>query len=138
MNINEEGKYYASMVRKYRSEYGGKDLTRFCREQKLSYTKMLHCLRNDSYRRMESPIDESIDNTAEVDNQEEIGLHPLVIDGQDEVKEATEDMPKSVSSKRESWLGNVDIMFGKIRVRIGRCSKSDLVSLIKEMEETVC
>lgn len=138
MNINEEGKYYASMVRKYRSEYSGRDLTRFCREQKVSYTKMLHCLRNDSYRRMESPIDESIDNTAEVDNQEEIGLHPLVIDGQDEVKEATEDMPKSVSSKRESWLGNVDIMFGKIRVRIGRCSKSDLVSLIKEMEETVC
>lgn len=138
MNINEEGKYYASMVRKYRSEYGGRDLTRFCREQKVSYTKMLHCLRNDSYRRMESPTEESIYNSTEVDNHEEAGLHPLIIDGQDEAKEGTEDMPNSAPYRRESWLGNVDIMFGKIKVRIGRCSKSDLVSLIKEMEETVC
>lgn len=138
MNINEEGKYYASMVRKYRSEYGGRDLTGFCREQKVSYTKMLHCLRNDSYRRMGSPIEEPIAGTADDDNQKETGLHPLLIDGQDEVKEETDDLPKFVPSKRETWLGNVDFMFGKIKVRIGRCSKSDLVSLIKEMEETVC
>ena len=49
MNINEEGKCYASMVRKFRTEYNGKNL--FCKEQKVSYTKMLHCIRDDSYRK---------------------------------------------------------------------------------------
>ena len=43
---NEEGKYYASMVRKFRTEYKSKNLHGFCKEQKVSYTKMLHCLRN--------------------------------------------------------------------------------------------
>ena len=43
MNINEEGKYYASMVRKFRTEYKSKSLHGFCKEQKVSYTKMLHC-----------------------------------------------------------------------------------------------
>ena len=51
MNINEEGKYYASMVRKFRTEYNSKNLHGFCSDQKVSYTKMLHCLRNDSYRK---------------------------------------------------------------------------------------
>ena len=43
MNINEEGKYYASMVRKFRTEYKSKSLHGFCKEQKVSYTKILHC-----------------------------------------------------------------------------------------------
>lgn len=33
MNINEEGKYYASMVRKFRTEYKSKSLHGFCKEQ---------------------------------------------------------------------------------------------------------
>ena len=33
MNINEEGKYYASMVRKFRTEYKSKALHGFCKEQ---------------------------------------------------------------------------------------------------------
>ena len=52
MNINEEGKYYASMVRKFRTEYNSKNLHGFCKELNVSYTKMLHCLRNDSYRKI--------------------------------------------------------------------------------------
>ena len=44
MNINEEGKYYAAMVRKFRTEYKSKNLHGFCKEQNVSYTKMLHCL----------------------------------------------------------------------------------------------
>ena len=51
MNINEVGKYYASMVRKLRTEYKSKNLHGFCQEQKVSNTKVLHCLRNDSYRK---------------------------------------------------------------------------------------
>ena len=39
MNINEEGKYYASMVRQFRTEYKSKNLHGFCKEQKVSYTK---------------------------------------------------------------------------------------------------
>ena len=49
MNLNEEGKYYASMVRKFRTEYKSKNLHGFCKEQKVNYTKMLHCLRNDFF-----------------------------------------------------------------------------------------
>lgn len=33
MNINEGGKYYASMVRKFRTEYKSKYLHGFCKEQ---------------------------------------------------------------------------------------------------------
>lgn len=50
MNIHEEGEYYISLVRKFRAEYNSKNLGLFCRDQKVSYSKMLHCLRNDSYR----------------------------------------------------------------------------------------
>lgn len=34
MNINEGGKYYASMVRKFRTEYKSKNLHGVCKEQK--------------------------------------------------------------------------------------------------------
>ncbi len=71
MNINEEGKYYASMVRKFRTEYKSKNLHGFCSDQKVSYTKMLHCLRNDSYRKPSAKPELSV---------EEQGLHPLVVE----------------------------------------------------------
>ena len=71
MNINEEGKYYASMVRKFRTEYKSKNLHGFCKDQKVSYTKMLHCLRNDSYRKP---------STKSVSSDGEHGLHPLVVE----------------------------------------------------------
>ncbi len=35
------------MVRKFRTEYNSKNLRGFCKEQKVSYTKMLHCIRDD-------------------------------------------------------------------------------------------
>ena len=69
MNINEEGKYYASMVRKFRTEYKSKNLQGFCRDQKVSYNKMLHCLRNDSYRKPKAEVPRV---------RAEQGLHPLV------------------------------------------------------------
>ena len=71
MNINEEGKYYAAMVRKFRTEYKSKNLHGFCKDQKVSYTKMLYCLRDDSYRKPKvSPTSVT----------EELGLHPLVVE----------------------------------------------------------
>ena len=33
MNINEEGKYYASMVRKFRTEYKSKYICGFCKDK---------------------------------------------------------------------------------------------------------
>lgn len=49
MNNKKEGEYYSQMVRRYKNEYGGKNLQEFCIKEKVSYTKMLHSLRNDSY-----------------------------------------------------------------------------------------
>ena len=76
MNINGEGKYYAAMVRKFRTEYKSKNLHGFCKEQNVSYTKMLHCLRNDSYRK---PSAKPVSSDAEQ------GLHPLVVEPADSV-----------------------------------------------------
>ena len=71
MNINEEGKYHASMGRKFRTEYKSKNLHGFCKGQKVSYTKMLHCLRNDSYRKPSAKPGSS---------DAEQGLYPLALE----------------------------------------------------------
>ena len=52
MNINEEGKYYASMVRKFRTEYKSKNLHGFCKEQKSKLYQDASLLANDSYRKI--------------------------------------------------------------------------------------
>jgi len=120
MNINEEGKYYASMVRKFRTEYKSKNLHGFCKEQNVSYTKMLHCLCNASYRKP---------SATPVSSDEEQGLHPLVV----------EPAVLPVEQDVDLLLDDIELNFGsKISLHIGSCSKSALVSLIKEMEGTLC
>ena len=52
MNTKKEGEYYSQMVRRYKNEYGGENLQEFCIKEKVSYTKMLHCLRRDSYQKV--------------------------------------------------------------------------------------
>ena len=128
MNINEEGKYYASMVRKFRTEYNSKNLHGFCKEQKVSYTKMLHCLRDDSYRKP---------GTKPVDSEEEQGLHPLVVDMSNSVAIEPSISPEVPLSAM--LLDDIDISFGtKVSLHIGSCTKAALVSLIKEMEGVLC
>lgn len=128
MNINEEGKYYASMVRKFRTEYKSKNLHGFCSDQKVSYTKMLHCLRNDSYRKPSAKPKAS---------EEEQGLHPLVIDSADTA--IVEPVESAVVQETELMFDNIDLNFGsKVSLHIGSCSKTALVSLIKEMEGVLC
>lgn len=128
MNINEEGKYYASMVRKFRTEYNSKNLRGFCKEQKVSYTKMLHCIRDDSYRKS------SIKPVAFEGGQ---GLRPLVVDRVD--SEITEPAVSPELPLSDMMLDDIDISFGtKVSLHIGNCPKSALVSLIKEMEEVLC
>ena len=129
MNINEEGKYYASMVRKFRTEYKSKNLQGFCRDQKVSYNKMLHCLRNDSYRKPKAEVPRV---------RAEQGLHPLVIDN------VAQPAPRSFSNSQaissgDLMLKDIELSFGaKASLHIGSCSKSALVSLIKEMEGALC
>ena len=50
MNINEESMYYDSIVRKFRTEYKSRAFIGSVKKN-VSYTKLLHCLRNDSYRK---------------------------------------------------------------------------------------
>jgi len=49
MNTKKEGEYYSQMVRRYKNEYGGENLQEFCIKEKVSYTKMLHCLSWESF-----------------------------------------------------------------------------------------
>ena len=129
MNIKEEGKYYASLVRKYRTEYKSKNLQGFCRDQKVSYNKMLHCLRNDSYRKPKAEAPRV---------RAEQGLHPLVIDN------VAQPAPRAcsnsqVTSSVDLMLKDIELSFGaRASLHIGSCSKSALVSLIKEMEVDLC
>ena len=129
MNIKEGGKYYASLVRKYRTEYKSKNLQGFCRDQKVSYNKMLHCLRNDSYRKPKAEVPRV---------RAEQGLHPLVIDN------VAQPAPRSFSNSQaissgDLMLKDIELSFGaKASLHIGSCSKSALVSLIKEMEGALC
>lgn len=128
MNINEEGKYYALMVRKFRTEYNSKNLRGFCKEQKVSYTKMLHCIRDDSCRKS---------SIKPVAFEREQGLRPLVVDRVD--SEITEPAVSPELPLSDMMLDDIDISFGtKVSLHIGNCSKSALVSLIKEMEEVLC
>ena len=43
-----EEQEYASMVQKYQSEYGGRNLRGFCLEHKVKYSCMLRCLEDGS------------------------------------------------------------------------------------------
>lgn len=128
MNINEEGKYYAEMVRKFRTEYKSKNLHGFCKDQKVSYTKMLHCLRNDSYRK---PSAEPVSSDGE------LGLRPLIVEPAESM--VAESTTPSVEVDANLLLDDIDLNFGgKVSLHIGSCSKTALVSLIKEMEGALC
>ena len=89
-------------------------------KKNVSYTKMLHCLRNDSYRKSSATL---------VSTDEEQGLHPLVV----------EPAVLPVEQDVDLFLDDIELNFGsKISLHIGSCSKSALVSLIKEMKGTLC
>jgi len=128
MNTKEEGKYYATMVRKFRTDYKSKNLYGFCKENKVSYTKMLHCLRNDSYRKT------AASSTPVVEDQ---GLHPLLVEPDHNADSEKRD--KLSVATDELILDDVELFYGsKVSLHIGSCSKTALVSLMKEMEGMLC
>ena len=56
-NQKKEGSFYAGKVRLFLNEYGGIDLEEFCKAERVSYTKMCHCLGRPSYRKSEDNFD---------------------------------------------------------------------------------
>jgi hypothetical protein len=132
MNSKKEGEYYSQMVRKYREEYGGKNLHDFCIKEKVSYPKMLHCLRTDSYRKP-TP-------TGFVKPMKEQALHPLVVDGmprESQVSVLSFDQAKGEQPSVN--IPRVEIsLSSKIHVNLHDCSVKTLLSLIKEMEVSLC
>ena len=120
------------MVRKYREEYGGKNLHDFCVKEKTSYTKMLHCLRNESYRQpyQTNPVKPVIEQA----------LHPLVVD--DMPRGLENSVLSSDQSMRQSssvQIPHVEIsLSSKIHINLRDCSVKTLISLINEMELSLC
>lgn len=148
MNLkNKEGSYYASKVRLFLNEYGGIDLQEFCKAEKVSYTKMCHCLGRPSYRKpKEHPSSEECYGKQESDSVlPVIDLQPLVIDKPDdlsrshrEVSTVTKDRQKQEPGSR-GILSDVTLtLSGRLDVRIGSCEVRTLVTLMKEMEVTLC
>lgn len=161
MNIREEGKYYVSMVRKFREEYNSKGLWQFCKDQKVSYNKMLHCLQSDSYRKPQS-------RPRRVSHENEPQLLPLIIETPLESQnrhdvdipvgqkaetlveqktkttvEKKNEKPSEKSQKNRAadtaMLENVELnVSSRLSLRIGSCSSNELVSLIKELEGGLC
>ena len=95
-----EEQEYASMVQKYRSEYGGRNLRGFCLEHKVSYQKMLHCLRRESYRNTQQAEEEAV---------LEQGLHPLEVELPAKAP-VTETQKWKPARKRESCESTPDFL----------------------------
>ena len=104
-----EEQEYASMVQKYRSEYGGRNLRCFCLEHKVSYQKMLHCLRRESYRNTRQ---------AEEETDLEQGLHPLEVELPAKAP-VTETQKWKPARKRESCESTPDFLLDDISVSFG-------------------
>ena len=132
MNNKKEGEYYSQMVRLYKNEYGGKNLQEFCIKEKVSFTKMLHCLRNDSYRKPRHQSEVELENP---------GLMPLVVDSplQDNRSVKVESKGKPYKRKYRQEVTRADFCLNSgIRLSLHGCDVSTLVSMIKEMEGTLC
>lgn len=119
------------MVRRYKNEYGGENLQEFCIKEKVSYTKMLHCLRNESYRKPQQPEAQA----------EAPGLKPLVVDGpmHEEHPMLLEPKLKPYKKKLRSEVSRADFcLTSGIRLTLHGCDVKTLVSMIKEMEGSLC
>lgn len=132
MNNKKEGEYYSQMVRRYKNEYGGENLQEFCIQEKVSYTKMLHCLRNESYRRPQPQAEAQV---------EDPGLRPLVVDSpmQEDHRMLSDQKVKTNKKKCRTEVSRADFsLTSGIRLTLHGCDVKTLVSMIKEMESSLC
>lgn len=129
-NPKKEGSFYAAKVRLFLNEYGGINLEEFCKAERVSYTKMCHCLGRPSYRKpKDNPGNEpvSVVEDASASVLPELELKPLVID-----------MPAKPDSTIPAF-GKVRILLGtRFEINLGKCDIRQLVSLMKEMEVRLC
>lgn len=129
-NQKKEGSFYAAKVRLFLNEYGGIDLEEFCKAERVSYTKMCHCLGRPSYRKpKDNPSNESVsivsDSSASV--LPELELKPLVVD-----------LPVKPDSQSPAF-SKVRIHWGsRFEINLGQCDIRQLVCLMKEMEVQLC
>ena len=129
-NQKKEGSFYAAKVRLFLNEYGGIDLEEFCKAERVSYTKMCHCLGRPSYRKpKDNPSNEPISTTHEssVSALPELELKPLVID-----MPVNPDTPTPIFNKVRILLGS------RFEISLGQCDIRQLVCLMKEMEVQLC
>ena len=128
-NQRKEGDFYATKVRLFLNEYGGTNLEEFCKAERVSYTKMCHCLGRPSYRKpKEKTKDESVsiaDGSTPV-FLPELELKPLVVD-----------LPKSVDSNFHFEQVHIHLS-NRFEISIGSCDIRHLVALMKEMEVQLC
>ena len=132
MNTKKEGEYYSQMVRRYKNEYGGENLQEFCIKEKVSYTKMLHCLRNESYRRPRQQVEAQV---------EDPGLRPLVVDSpmQEEPSVLSDKKVNTYKKKYRTEVSRADFcLTSGILLTLHDCDVKTLVSMIKEMEDSLC
>ena len=131
MNNKKEGEYYSQMVRRYKNEYGGENLQEFCIKEKVSYTKMLHCLRTESYRKPQQPEVQC----------EDPGLRPLVVDApmHEEHPMLLVQKVKTCKKKFRTEVIRADFCLPSgIRLTLHGCDVKTLVSMLKEMEGSLC
>ena len=132
MNNKKEGEYYSQMVRRYKNEYGGENLQKFCIKEKVSYTKMLHCLRNESYRKPQPKYEMQVEGS---------GLRPLVVDSpiQEDQPMLAEQKTKAYKQRHRTDVSRADFSLPSwLRLSLHGCDVSSLVSIIKEMGRVEC
>lgn len=161
MNIKEERKYYVSMVRKFREEYNSKCLWQLCKDQKVSYNKMLHCLKSDSHRKpqpcprqashskdpqllslvIETPLESQSVHTVDMAAEQKVG-QPVDLKQETSVDKKLEMASEKKQEKGAagiSVLENVELnVSSRLSLRIGSCNSKELVSLINELESGLC
>lgn len=99
MNVKGEEQYFIGVIEKFHDEYGCKNLTEFCREQKVSYDKMVH------YMRKHLCSQDAID--AKENIEEGVSIHPLFVERHEKVTPIIEE--PSTSSPLS--LGEVEMSF---------------------------
>ena len=129
-NQKKEGNFYATKVRLFLNEYGGINLEEFCKAERVSYTKMCHCLGRPSYRKpKDTPSDESVSVVKDSSTSvlPELDLKPLVID-----------MPAKPDSQSPAFSKVLIRMGSRFEINLGQCDIRQLVCLMKEMEVQLC
>ena len=122
------------MVRRFRNEYGGENLQAFCINEKVSYTKMLHCLRSDSYRKPPQPRIGM--------KTEDPGLRPLLVDSPLGSLKSDTVVKEALASSAENPhppVPRADFCLPSgMRISLHGCNVRTLVSMIREMEGLLC